>query len=50
MWMGWCSPATIEVNMVVPHKIGAQSISRPSYTTLGYMPKGVLHSATRILD
>ncbi|KAL6035709.1 hypothetical protein STEG23_008664, partial [Scotinomys teguina] len=31
--------ATLEINMVVSQKIGNHSTSRPSYTTLGHIPK-----------
>ena len=35
------STATMEINMVVPQKMGNQFISRPRYTTLGHIPKGL---------
>lgn len=31
--------ATMGINMVVPQKSGNQSASRPSYNTLGHIPK-----------
>jgi hypothetical protein len=30
---------TLEINLAVPQKIGNSSTSRPSYTTLGHIPK-----------
>jgi hypothetical protein len=33
---------TLEFNLVVPQKIGNRSIRRPSYTTIGYIPKRCL--------
>ena len=34
--------ATLEINMAVSQKIGNQSISKPSYSTLGHIYKGCL--------
>ena len=34
-----CIVVTLEVNMVVSQKVGNWSTSRPSYTTLGHIPK-----------
>ena len=31
---------TMEINIVVPQRVGNQSASRPSYTTPGHIPKG----------
>ena len=31
---------TMEINMAVPQKVGNQSTSRSSYTTLGHISKG----------